>query len=53
MPLPRKNAGRRSGRYDFHAERVRQRVLWEIFIFAVFTLAGAAAVFAVITMFNR
>jgi hypothetical protein len=44
----------RSHRYrDFHADRVRDRTRWRAFLLSVFVLAGAAAVYALMTIFNR
>jgi hypothetical protein len=43
---------RRRSYRDFHAERVRQRLLWRAILLVVFVLAGAA-VLAVISLSGR
>lgn len=45
-------ARRRTDR-DFHAERIRERNYWKNILLLIFLFVGAAAAFALMSVFNR
>jgi hypothetical protein len=47
------SADRRSRRYDFHAERVRRRILSRMILLAAFLIAGAAMILAAMYLTGR
>ena len=47
------SAGRHSRRYDFHAERVRRRIISTIILLAAFLIAGAAMILAAMHLAGR